>query len=273
MPVGYTVGNGSFKLSLTLPQTSLGPHTLQAGIGTDNASSVITVTASSPVATSTPLPAATSTPLPAATSTPTANTSTLWAPALVTPWQWEIDHPIDVTNPKDMGLTDPNGNLLNFPTPVVYDIDGFDNGQDPNCNVVTSAGACAQGQNNAVQQLHAMGFKVVCYIDTGVYETYRPDAYKFPTSVIGNADSGWNGSYWLDIRQTSVLFPIEAARIKMCKDKGFDSIEPDEMVDYSNSSGFPLSYQDQLTYNRGIAQIAHSYGISIALKDDPEQAA
>jgi hypothetical protein len=62
-------------------------------------------------------------------------------------------------------------------------------------------------------------------------------------------------------------------RIKMCKDKGFDSIEPDEMVNYSNESGFPLTYDDQLKYNRGIAAIAHAHGISIGLKDDPEQAA
>jgi hypothetical protein len=197
----------------------------------------------------------------------------LWSPAVDTPWQWMIDHALDINNPKDMGLTDPNGKTLSTPAPLMYDIDGFFNGQDPKCNIRDKHGVCVTGDNDAVNQLHAMGKKVVCYIDTGVYEGYRPDAYKFPSSVIGSADSGWNGSSWLDIRRTDILFPIMDARIKMCKDKGYDSIEPDEMVNYSNESGFPLTYQDQLTYNRGIAQIAHRYGISIALKDDPEQAA
>jgi hypothetical protein len=257
-----------------------------------------------PAATQTPLPAATQTPLPAATQTrpptssPTASptgttvplatatrppatpiptatsTSTgLWIPAIDTPWQWMIDHAIDVNNAKDMGLTDPSGKMLTSAVPVMYDIDGFYNGHDPNCNIVDKNGACVSGDNDAVNQLHAMGKRVVCYIDTGVYESYRPDAYKFPTSVIGSADSGWNGSNWLDVRRTDILFPIMDSRIKMCKDKGYDSIEPDEMVNYSNPSGFLLTYQDQLVYNRGIAQIAHKYGISIALKDDPEQAA
>lgn len=223
--------------------------------------------------TTTPLPIITSTPNPSPTITPPPPpASTLWIPPVQLSWQWMIDHPLDVTNPKDMGLVDPNGNTLSYPAPQMYDIDGFINGIDPNCNIKQANGACTPNVNNSVSQLHAMGKKVVCYIDTGVYESYRPDAYKFPQSVIGSVDKGWNGSFWLDIRQTSILFPIMDVRIKMCKDKGYDSIEPDEMVDYSNNSGFPLTYQDQLAYNKGIASIAHKYGISIALKDDPEQA-
>ena len=75
---------------------------------------------------------------------------------------------------------------------TVYDVDGE----------LTSA--------ETVAQLHAMSpnIKVICYMDAGVYETYRSDASRFPASVIGNADSGWPGSYWLDIRQTDILLPI-----------------------------------------------------------------
>ena len=222
-----------------------------------------------------PTPTATSTIAPRPTMVPTLAVppTQLWTPALVTSWHWMIHHALDVTDAKDMGLTDPNGTPLGYPAPQMYDIDGFYNGQDPTCNIKDSSGACVQGQNDAVRQLHDLGKRVVCYIDTGVFESYRPDAYKFPSYVLGRVDAGWNGSRWLDIRRTDVLFPIMEARIKMCRDKGYDSIEPDEMVNYSNNSGFPLTYQDQLTYNRGIAQIAHKYGISIALKDDPEQAA
>jgi len=182
-----------------------------------------------------------------------------------------IDHALDVNNPKDMGLVDPSGNALGSPPPEVYDIDGFFNGKDPNCNVKDKNGVCVQGENDAVATLHAMGKKVICYIDVGVYENYRPDAYKFPQEVIGNTDAGWNGSYWLDIRRTDVLGPIMKARMQMCKDKGFDAIEPDEIDGYSNDPGFPLTYQDQLNYNRFIAQMAHSMGMSIGLKGDIDQ--
>ena len=186
-------------------------------------------------------------------------------------FQWMIDHALDVNNAKDMGLVSPSGVPLTSPPPDVYDIDGFYNGQDPNCNVKDQAGRCVQGENDAVRELHARGKKVICYIDVGVYEDYRPDAYKFPREVIGKADSGWNGSYWLDIRRTDVLGPIMLARMKMCKDKGYDAIEPDEIDGYSNDSGFPLTYQDQLNYNRYIASLAHSIGMSIGLKGDIEQ--
>ena len=164
-----------------------------------------------------------------------------------------IDHALDLNNAKDMGLTDPSGNTLKTPAPVVYDIDGEYN----------SAATVAA--------LHGMGKKVICYVDVGVYESYRPDASSFPSSVIGASDTGWNGSYWLDIRQQSILLPIMQKRLQSCKDKGFDAIEPDEIDGYSNNSGFPLTYNDQLSYNRAIANMAHGMGMSIGLKGDIDQ--
>ncbi len=136
----------------------------------------------------------------------------------------------------------------------VYDIDG------------------EQATKAQVSYLQSKGKKVICYFDAGVYESYRSDANKFPKSVIGKADGNWEDSYWLDIRQITILEPIMKARIKMCKDKGFDSIEPDEINNYSNKSGFPLTYQDQIRYNTALANWAHEAGISIGLKGDTEQA-
>jgi hypothetical protein len=197
----------------------------------------------------------------------------IWKPNLNASWHWLIDHPLDLNNAKDMGLVDPAGNPLSAPAPEIYDIDGFFNGQDPNCNIRDEAGACVQGENDAVAQLHAMGKRVICYIDVGVYEDYRPDAYKFPASVIGSPDEGWDGSYWLDIRRTDILGPIMAARMKMCKDKGFDAIEPDEIDGYSNDTEFGLTYADQIRYNIFIAEMAHGMGMSIGLKGDIDQVA
>ena len=135
----------------------------------------------------------------------------------------------------------------------VYDIDGFDN----------SAAV--------VRRLHARGRKVVCYIDAGAYESYRPDASRFPPSVLGKADRPWAGERWLDIRRLDVLGPIMRARIHMCRAKGFDGVELDEVDGWSNDTGFPLTAADQLRYNRFLASEVHKAGMSAGLKNDLEQ--
>jgi hypothetical protein len=181
-------------------------------------------------------------------------TTGLWMPTASQPlaFHWVLGSALNVNDPVQMGLRDFNGNTL--PAPQVYDIDGEYN---------TKA---------TVDYLHSQGKKVICYFDAGVYETYRSDASAFPKSVIGSPDNGWDGSYWLDIRQVDILKPIMQARMQMCKDKGFDSIEPDEITNWSNNPGFPITYQDQITYNRDVASWAHAVGLSIGLKGDLEQA-
>ncbi len=62
------------------------------------------------------------------TQTPTPTTGTWWVPPLSNqPWQWEIDHPLDLSSASDMGTdaTLPDGQPA--PDPVVYDIDGVEN--------------------------------------------------------------------------------------------------------------------------------------------------
>jgi hypothetical protein len=169
--------------------------------------------------------------------TPAPPSSSFWTPALNTAWQWQLTTPVDQS--------------VNVP---VYDIDGFDN----------TAGVVAS--------LHAQGRKVICYVNVGTWENWRSDAGQFPSSVLGGGN-GWPGEKWLDIRQISVIGPIMQARFDMCKAKGFDAIEPDNIDGYSNSTGFPLSYQDQINYNTLIAQQAHALGLSIGLKNDLGQVA
>src|SRR3972149_750836 len=65
--------------------------------------------------------------------------------------------------------------------------------------------------------------------------------------------------------------PIMRERFDLCRDKGFDGIEPDNMDGYTNDTGFPLTYEDQLRYNLWLAQEAHARGLSIGLKNDPDQ--
>jgi hypothetical protein len=157
-----------------------------------------------------------------------------------TSWQWQIDgNAINETildgiaNPKKM-----------------YDIDLF----------TTAA--------STIQRLHAKGIYVVCYVETGGWENYRPDAAAYPASVLGNALGGYPNERLVDIRQIAVLTPIIAARFDMARDKGCDGIEPDLDDTYNGyNSGFPLTMQDQLAFNRAVADLAHARGMSIGLKN------
>ena len=164
---------------------------------------------------------------------------------------WVLGGPLNINDPWQMGLRDFNGNAL--PEPDVYDIDGEFNTPE------------------TVAHLQARGKKVICYFDAGVYETYRLDAHKFRAltpQIWGNADEGWDNSFWLDIRRVEELEPIMKARMQECKDKGFDAIEPDEIDGWENDTGFPLTYQDQLNYNKALARWAHEIGMSIGQKGD-----
>jgi hypothetical protein len=135
----------------------------------------------------------------------------------------------------------------------MYDIDLFDN------------------EASVVAALHRQGRSVVCYVSVGSWEDWRPDADRFPASVIGEAYAGWPGEKWLDIRQIDLLAPIIRARFDACRAKGFDGIEPDNIDGYANDTGFPLTFQDQLNYNLWLAKEAHGRGLSIGLKNDPDQ--
>ncbi|MFF0965674.1 endo alpha-1,4 polygalactosaminidase [Streptomyces sp. NPDC003703] len=158
-----------------------------------------------------------------------------WRPGPGLAWQWQLDGRVDSS--------------VDVP---VYDIDGFEN---------TAAD---------VARLHRAGRKVICYVDVGSWEDFRPDAKTFPRSVLGAAN-GWQGERWLDIRRLSVLRPIMERRFDMCRDKGFDAVEPDLVDAYSDHSGFPLTATDQLRYNRMIAALAHARGMSVGLKNDLPQ--
>jgi hypothetical protein len=142
---------------------------------------------------------------------------------------------------------------VNNDEPVqAYDIDGFEN-------------SAAE-----VATLQAQGKHVICYIDVGTAEDFRPDYDEFPKSVLGRSN-GWPGERWLDIRQLSILEPIMTARFQMCREKGFEAVEPDNIEGYANNTGFPLTPQDQLTYNEWVAQEVHSLGMAVLQKNDGEQ--
>lgn len=81
------------------------------------------------------------------------------------------------------------------------------------------------------------------------------------------------GEWWLDIRRLDILGPIMSNRLDLAKTKGCDGVEPDNVDVYTqvNSGGFKITYQDQLVYNRWLANEAHARNLSIGLKNDLDQ--
>jgi len=113
---------------------------------------------------------------------------------------------------------------------------------------------------------------VVCYIDAGTWENWRPDAGKFPKSLLGKPDGHWQGERWLDIaRYQGALARIMRARTQMCRAKGFNAVDYDNVDAYTNKTGFPLTAADQLRYDIFLANTAHRLGLAVALKNDLAQ--
>jgi hypothetical protein len=166
-----------------------------------------------------------------------SSSSTWWRPNVGLSWQWQLsDPPVDTSVEAE-----------------VYNIDIFDN----DASVVT--------------ELHAQGRKVIGYINVGSWEDWRPDKDRFPPEVLGKAYEGWPGEKWLDIRRMDLLGPLMRARLDICKAKGFDAVEPDNMEIHSNGTGFPITYQDQLQYALWLSDEAHQRGLAIGMKNAADQ--
>ncbi|MEU4466288.1 endo alpha-1,4 polygalactosaminidase [Streptomyces sp. NPDC024017] len=141
----------------------------------------------------------------------------MWQPRPGLVWQWQLD-----------GKVDPSVDVS------VYDIDGFENDAED------------------VARLHRAGRKVICYVNVGAWEDFRPDRDDFPRAVLGEPN-GRRVERWIDIRRISVLRPVMERRFEMGRDKGFDAVESDLVEGYADRTGFPLTARDQLRHNRMIA--------------------
>jgi hypothetical protein len=173
---------------------------------------------------------------PVPTGARAVNFAARWIPAPGSSYQIQYDGKLDLHVPA-----------------AIFDLDMFD----------TPA--------SVVAKLHAMGRRVMCYVDVGTWERWRPDADKFPKSVLGRRDGRWVGERWLDIRQTAILEPIMGDRFDLCKRKGFDGVDPDNLDGYENRTGFPLTYAQQLTYDTWVAQAVHARGLTVDQKGDNDQ--
>lgn len=168
-------------------------------------------------------------------NTPAITTGNWYQPPVLTTWQWQLEGDLNTSYSVEM-----------------YDVDLFDTA------VAT------------IEQLQSNNHKVICYFSAGSYENWRDDANKFSAVDYGRNLEGWEGERWLDIRSANV-HRIMTARLDLAVSKGCDGVEPDNMDGYTNTSGFSLTSDDQLAYNRFLANAAHQRGLSIGLKNNLDQ--
>lgn len=162
----------------------------------------------------------------------------VWTPAPGTSWQIQLSGAINTAVDTDM-----------------IEIDLFDT------------------PTSLIRELQERQVIVICYFSAGTLERWRADANRFDDAVIGLPNTDWPGEFWLDIRQLDKVMPIIIDRLELAVSKGCDGVDPDNVDGYINRTGYPLSAQDQLQYNRQLANEAHRRGLSVGLKNDVGQTA
>ena len=158
-----------------------------------------------------------------------------------TTWYWQL-------------YVDENHPLRRDIPAKLYDIDLFDT------------------PTEVIEELKNEGKIVICYFSAGSYEPWRPDSHLFPPEALGEPLEGWEEERWLDIRNPDVR-AVMALRLDLARQKGCDGVEPDNVDGYTNETGFALTYDDQLEYNRFLAREARSRGLLVGLKNDLLQVA
>jgi Glycoside-hydrolase family GH114/Calcineurin-like phosphoesterase len=151
-------------------------------------------------------------------------------PGRDTTWHWQLQGALDTSVDADL-----------------YDVDLFE----------TSP--------RVIDELHADGRVVICYLSAGSYEGWRPDVDGFADADLGDTLDGFEDERWLDVRSSTVRAVYEG-RLDRAVESGCDGVEPDNVDGYLNETGFDLTADDQLNFNGFIADAAHARGLLVGLK-------
>jgi hypothetical protein len=211
------------------------------------------------------------------TASASSRSSGIWHPAPGERWQYQLQShkgAFPETGGIDVGICEPPAAGGPCVRPRVFDIDLYAN--------------LATGELNtaAVAAIHAAGGHAICYVDAGSIETYRPDYQRFvsfdrrchgclighPFSKIFNDENYANLND--DQGQRDFMLRMNGARVAKCARAGFDGVEFDVVDTWQTSaarSGWNISGKTQLIFNRGLAEIAHKYGLAAGLKNDLAQ--
>jgi hypothetical protein len=175
--------------------------------------------------------------------------SACYTPPVATTWQWQLNF-------------DNNQTTINTAIKAdMYDIDGYAN------DAATIATLKSLAGHNVASR------SVTCYITAGTLENWRPDTELLDVEVLGNTYAGFADERWIDVRLISQIRPWLEAKMDMCRAKGFDAIEFDNVDGWQpdNKTGLNITADDEIAFIVYMANAAHARGMSMALKSNVEQ--
>jgi len=201
-----------------------------------------------------------------------------WIPPVGARWQYQLEakgRRHSATGGIDVGIcAKPRGGGACV-TPDVFDIDlWIDPALTDGAAVVNTA---------AVEAIHAAGKRALCYVQAGTAERFRPDYAQMVAfdeacggCLIGKPFSKvFPDEFWANLNddqgQRSFLLAIVEARVALCAEAGFDGVEFDVVDAYAQDpsvTGWNISYETQLEYDQQLANLAHRYGLTAALKNN-----
>ena len=154
-------------------------------------------------------PAAAALPAPVPCNT---SAGSCWQPPVVSRWQYQLQGSVNSAgqciypatgfiNTAITGASFATGQQV---APSVFDIDIY---QDGKCYTPNNYGVL---NTAAVSALHALGDKVIGYLDAGTAETWRPDYPQYQSfnsscggCLFGKPVGGFRDEFWLNINTTS----------------------------------------------------------------------
>ncbi len=179
-------------------------------------------------------------------------------------FQWELDHPLRLSSPADLGLGARNAAGRVSSRPTVYDIDGIEN------------------PAATVRALHRRGAHVICYLEVGAAGNYYSAAAEGvrvsyyaqfrAAGDLGRPMPGYPERY-LNINAASTVSIAEAMIRQQCAAKGFDAVEPDIDDSYTDDTGYRITEQQNERYDRTLGAYAHRLGLAWGQKNGDNDAA
>lgn len=227
------------------------PYVVACNATTTTSASTTTSTTTSTTSTTSTTTTTTTTVAP--NTTPSSTATSWWVPSTQPiEWQWELDHALSLSSNTDMGYDDTTAAGTPAPNPTMYDIDAFDN------------------PPSTVAALHALGDKVVCYIEVGTAGNYYSAAEEGQTTSyyaqlqadgdLGNKQQGWP-EYYLNINAPSTVAIVESM-IAHCAASGFDAVETDNDETFQYDTGFTITQAEDVSYLETLANYMHSLGLA-----------
>ncbi len=196
-----------------------------------------------------------------------------WRPPVVSRWQYQLQ------------------GSVNSAGKCIYPATGF-------INTAITGPSFATGQQVAPSvfdiDIYQDRDKVIGYLDAGTAETWRPDYPQYQSfnsscggCLFGKPVGGFRNEFWLNINtnvsgtnpntgqtETAQQFILDelAARLAKARSAGADAIEFDNVDAYQNKTGLTISAVTQEQFDAAIANLAHTAGFAVGLKNDLGQA-